>query len=155
MPGIAWSELDVLGFGAEVEADLNLTLHIVIVGLIVSGYTYARRRKINVHEKWMLPAIILAGISLFAWMLRSYIRSFDIVVSELYTPGVMITNLHVVFGIVTGTLAIYILLLMKTEWLPERIATTKVKQLMRTTFTLWWCAFLLGVAFYVWYYVIV
>lgn len=146
--------MDLFGFGSSIEADLNMILHIAIIGLVISGYTYARLKKLNIHEKWMIPAIILAGVSLFAWMLRSYIQAFDIVVDEFYSVGVIITNLHVVVGAITGVLAVYILLVMKTEWLPERWVTTKVKRLMRTTFTLWWVTFLLGVAFYVWYYVI-
>ncbi len=146
--------MGLLGTNAQIEADLNLILHIGIIVLILTGYTYARRRKLNIHERWMLPAIVLAGISLSAWMVRSYINSFDIVLNEFYSTGVIITNLHVIFGIITGTLAVYILLLMKTEWLPERFVTRKIKRLMRTTFTLWWVTFLLGVAFYVWYWVI-
>jgi uncharacterized membrane protein YozB (DUF420 family) len=147
--------LGLLGTDAVIEADLNLLLHIGIIFLILGGYSYARRKRINIHEKWMIPSILLAGFSLFAWMLRSYIGNFHVIVNEFGSPGVIITNLHVVFGVITGALAVYILLLMKTEWLPQSLATSNVKRVMRTTFTLWWVTFLLGVSFYVWYYVII
>jgi uncharacterized membrane protein YozB (DUF420 family) len=76
-----------------------------------------------------------------------------LVLAEFYTPGIIITNLHVLFGITTGCFAIYIVLLMKVG-LPERIAVKRVRRLMRTTFVLWLITFILGVSFYIWYFVI-
>lgn len=75
------------------------------------------------------------------------------IVSELYSPGVIITNIHVLLGIITGCLAVYIVLRMKTD-LPERFMVKRVKRLMRTTFALWWLTFVFGLSFYIWYYVL-
>ncbi len=141
-----------LGTKAKLEADLNLLLHLVILGLIMTGFTFARRRKFMIHEKWMFPAIVLAAVSLLVWMAPSYINNFHVILAEFSSPGVIITNVHVILGLITGALAVYIVLRMKFD-LPQRFAVKRLKRLMRTTFTLWLVTFALGLSFYVWYYI--
>lgn len=99
----------------------------------------------------MLPAIGLVAISFFLWMAPSYVKYFNLVLSEFYAPGIIITNVHVILGITTGILATYIVALMKLD-LPERFRVERVKLLMRTTLTLWTLTFILGVSFYAWYF---
>ena len=125
----------------------------MILILIITGFTFARRKKYEIHEKWMFSAIILAAASFFTWMAPSYIRNFHVIVSEFSSPGVIITNLHAACGIITGSLAVYIVLVMKVG-LPERFTVKRVRRLMRTTFALWWLTFILGFSFYLWYYVL-
>jgi len=143
----------LLGTKAGIEADLNLILHLAILILMIAGFTFARRKKFEVHEKFMLAAIVLAGVSFFAWMAPSYIKYLDVVVSEFYTLGVIITNIHVLLGVISGILAVYIVLRMKFD-LPERFRVKRVKRLMRATFTLWLLALVFGLSFYIWYYVL-
>ena len=142
-----------LGTKAGVQADLNLLLHLVILGFIITGFTFARRKRFEIHEKWMFTGIVLVAISFFAWMAPSYINNFHVITSEFYSPGAIITNLHAIFGTITGILAICIILNMKFD-LPERFVVKRVRRLMRTTFTLWWLTFALGLSFYIWYYVL-
>lgn len=142
-----------LGTKAGIQADLNLLLHLAILLLIVTGFTFARRKRFEIHEKWMFSGIVLVAISFFAWMAPSYIGNFHVIVDELYSPGVMVTNIHVALGTITGILAIYIILRMKFN-LPQRFTVKRVKRLMRTTFTLWWLTFIFGLSFYLIYYVL-
>jgi uncharacterized membrane protein YozB (DUF420 family) len=143
----------LLGTKAGIQADLNLLLHLAILLLIVTGFTFARRKRFEIHEKWMFSGIVLVAISFFAWMAPSYIGNFHVIVDELYSPGVMVTNIHVALGTVTGILAIYIILRMKFD-LPQKFTVKRVKRLMRTTFTLWWLTFIFGLSFYHIYYVL-
>ena len=143
----------LLGTKAGIQADLNLLVHLAILLLIITGFTFARKKKFEIHEKWMFSAIVLAAISFFAWMAPSYIDNFHVIVEELYSPGVMMTNIHVALGTITGILAIYIVLRMKFD-IPQRFAVKRVKRLMRTTFTLWWLTFISGLSFYLIYYVL-
>ena len=101
----------------------------------------------------MFTAIVVAAISLFTWMAPSYIRNFNLVVSGFYTPGIIITNIHVTLGILTGSLATYTVLRMKVD-IPARFAVKRVRRLMRTTFLLWLLTFLFGLSFYVWYFLL-
>ena len=143
----------LLGTKAGIQADLNLLLHLAILVLIVTGFTFARRKRFEIHEKWMFSGIVLVAISFFAWMAPSYIGNFHVIVDELYSPGVIVTNIHVALGTITGILAIYIILRMKFD-LPQRFTVKRVKRLMRTTFTLWWLTFIFGLSFYLIYYVL-
>ena len=143
----------LLGTKAGIQADLNLLLHLAILLLIVTGFTFARWKRFEIHEKWMFSGIVLVAISFFAWMAPSYIGNFHVIVNELYSPGVIVTNIHVALGTITGILAIYIILRMKFD-LPQKFTVKRVKRLMRTTFTLWWLTFIFGLSFYLIYYVL-
>ena len=138
---------------APIESSLNLLFHIVILALIITGFKFARRKKFNIHEKWMFTAIVLVAISFFTWMAPSYIRNLNLVASDFYTPGIVITNIHVLLGATTGVLALYIIARMKSN-LPERFTVKKIKRLMRTTFMLWLLTFFFGVLFYLYYFII-
>ena len=143
----------LLGTKAGIQADLNLLVHLAILLLIIAGFAFARKKRFEIHEKWMFSAIVLVAISFFAWMAPSYIDNFHVIVEELYSPGVMVTNIHVALGTITGILAIYIILRMKFD-LPQKFTVKRVKRLMRTTFTLWWLTFISGLSFYLIYYVL-
>ena len=143
----------LLGTKAGIQADLNLLVHLALLLLIITGFTFARKKKFEIHEKWMFSAIVLAAISFFAWMAPSYIDNFHVIVEELYSPGVIVTNIHVALGGITGILAVYIILRMKFD-LPQKFTVKRVKRLMRTTFTLWWLTFISGLSFYLIYYVL-
>jgi len=145
----------ILGTAAGTQADINLLLHVLILALIVTGFTFARRKKFTIHEKWMFTGIALVAVSFFAWMAPSYLRNFieTNAFSNLSSLGVLITNTHVVLGSITGILAIYIVLRMKFD-LPPRFTVKRVRRLMRTTFTLWWLTFIFGLSYYIWFYVI-
>jgi uncharacterized membrane protein YozB (DUF420 family) len=142
-----------LGTKAGIQADLNLLLHLVILLLIVTGFTFARRKKFDIHEKWMFSGIVLVAVSFFAWMAPSYITNFHLIMTDFYTPGVIVTNIHAILGTLTGVLAIYIVLRMKLD-LPKKFTVKRVKRLMRTTFTLWCLTFIFGLSFYLIYYVL-
>jgi len=142
-----------LAVPAPWESTANLIAHLVIFCFIIVGFAFARRKKFNIHEKFMFPSIVAVGFSFFLWMARSYVNNFNLVVADFYAPGIIITNMHVVLGTITGCLAVYIVLRMKFD-LPQRFAVKRVKRLMRATFVLWLVTFLLGVSFYVWYFVI-
>jgi uncharacterized membrane protein YozB (DUF420 family) len=142
--------LGILGNAAPLGSVLNL-LYVGILVLVVTGFTFARRKSYDNHEKWMLSAIGLVAISFFAWMAPSYVRYFNLVMADFYAPGIIITNIHVILGITTSILAVYIVARMKLD-LPERFRVKKVKHLMRTALGLWILTFSFGVLFYVWYF---
>jgi uncharacterized membrane protein YozB (DUF420 family) len=130
---------------------MNLLFHIGIFVLVLTGFTFACQKNYDNHEKWMLSAIGLVAISFFAWMAPSYVRYFNLVISDFYAPGIIITNVHVILGITTSILAVYIVARMKLD-LPERFRVKKVRRLMRTTLGLWILTFSFGVLFYIWYF---
>lgn len=138
---------------APIGSTVNLAFQVVILALILTGFLFARRRKFSIHEKWMSSGIVLAAISFFTWMAPSYIRNFNLVVTDFFAPGIVITDIHAVFGVITGTLALYIIAIMKLN-IPERFAVKRVKRLMRTTLTLWFITFFFGVLFYIYYFVL-
>jgi uncharacterized membrane protein YozB (DUF420 family) len=77
--------LGILGNAAPLGSALNLLFHIGIFVLVLTGFTFARRKKYDNHEKLMLSAIGLVAISFFVWMAPSYFRYFNLVMSDFYT----------------------------------------------------------------------
>ena len=143
--------MGIFGNAAPLGSDLNLLFHIGIIVLVLTGFTFARRKKYHIHEKWMFSAIVLVAVSFFVWMAPSYAKNFNLVMSDFYAPGIIITNAHVILGIMTGILAVYIVARMKLD-LPGKFKVKRVKRLMRTTFAFWILTFSFGVLFYVWYF---
>ncbi len=144
----------ILGTKAPWESDLNLLFHVAIFALVLLGFMHARRQKYDTHEKRMLTAIGLSAASLILWMLPSYIRTLDIITTGFFTdPGVMITNLHVVAGTITGVLAGYIVALMKFK-IPKRFRTRNIQRVMRSTLAMWSVTVSLGFVFYFYYFFI-
>lgn len=143
----------MVGNTPPLGSDLNLLFQSAIFLLVLTGFIFARRARYDIHEKWMFSAIVLVASSFFVWMAPSYIRNFNLVLSDFYSPGVIITNIHVILGTATGTLALYIITRMKLD-LPERFKVKRIRRLMRTTFTLWTFTFSFGVLFYIWYFVL-
>jgi len=92
--------------------------HLVILPLIVTGFTFARRKRFEIHEKWIFSALILVALSFFAWMAPSHIANFHVVIFEFHPPRVII-NMHALFGTIAGILAIYIVLSMKLDFLKD------------------------------------
>lgn len=125
----------MFGNTAPLGSDLNLLFQAAIFLLVLTGFTFARRERYDIHEKWMFSAIVLVASSFFVWMAPSYIRNFNLVISDFYNLGVIITNIHVILGTATGTLVLYIVARMKLD-LPEKFKVKRIRRLMRTAFTL-------------------
>ena len=142
----------MFGNQAPLGSDLNLFFQIGIFVIVLTGFTFARRKRFEIHEKCMFSGIVLVAISFLTWMAPSYIKNFNLVISEFFTFVVFATNIHVILGITAGTMALYIVSRMKLK-LPAKFRVKRIRRLMRTTFSLWVFAFSFGVIFYLWYFV--
>jgi uncharacterized membrane protein YozB (DUF420 family) len=134
-------------------ADGNLILHLLILCLIIIGFGFARKKKLEVHEKWMVTAIVLVAISFVVWMAPSYVMFIPAMQVQFFAPISLLTNMHAVLGSITGIMAIWIVLRMKLN-LPTRFRFRRIKRVMRTTFILWWLTFIFGLSLYVYHYVL-
>jgi membrane-associated HD superfamily phosphohydrolase len=144
MPGI-------LGTNANLSQDLTFLSQIAILLILFVGYKYVKEKKFRTHGRLMTIAVILHSITIFWVMIPSFIIYFDILVSNIFTPGVIITWIHAIVGLLAEVFGLFLII----EWRfrpPPKMICARRKWMMRPLFLLWTLALILGIAFYSYYY---
>jgi uncharacterized membrane protein YozB (DUF420 family) len=134
--------LGFLGNSAPYPPDLNLITQIVVLGLLLAGASLARVSEFKLHGRLMLSAIGFQFVAVFSWMLPSVLRNIGAL--ALGGVGPAITLMHVYFGVYALCLAIAA----ARHWKLEK----ELKWTMRLIFSAWILVAILGMLFYVHYY---
>ena len=126
--------------------DLNLILQIIIFALFLVGvyYVKGKEKSLKKHRLFMGVAILLNAILIFSIMGRSLFTYSSLLVERFYEFGPFITWVHAIVGGLAEILGV--------TFLFKHPRNTR--SWMRTTTTLWTLALLLGIAFYMYYYVL-
>ncbi len=127
-------------------SDTNLILQFIIFAFILIGIYYVKGKSKNLkrHRLSMGLAVILNAFSIFIIMGRSLLTLSSFLVEKFYMFGSFLTWLHAVIGSLAEILGVT--LLFKHP--------RKIVHWMRITATLWIVALLLGIFFYVYYYIL-
>ena len=133
-----------LGTRAGLPADINLTMQIIILSILITGISFAKKKNFLVHGRIQTVAVFLQTILMFTVMLPSLIVNFGVVLAELYSTGVLITIAHTILGGIAWILGV-ILVFKKFG---------NVRMWMRIEASVWFVSILLGFSFYINYYVI-
>ncbi len=142
-----------LGTGATLEADVNITIQILMGIALLVGMILARHRCYRAHGVCQ-GSVILLNLVMIAFIMLPSFRSG--VEPEL--PGKLgesyysVATLHHSLGVIAELLGLYILLRAGTNLLPKALCFDNYKLWMRTALVLWWVVIALGVStYYVWY----
>jgi uncharacterized membrane protein YozB (DUF420 family) len=140
---------------APFRTDLIFTIELGMGAVLLVGMALARRGHYRAHA-WCQSTVVLLNLVLIAFIMAP---SFSHQVAWEVPAGLgdsynAIAVAHGVLGAVAELLGLYILLVVGTNILPERIRFTRYKPWMRTALALWWLVLLLGVGTYVRWYVI-
>jgi uncharacterized membrane protein YozB (DUF420 family) len=144
--------IGIFGTRALIQTDINLTIQVVMLIVIVIGLVYKNKRKFKIHAELMGIAVILHLISFFAVMLPSFNNSYDYFVTATSDLGVQTMWTHVIPGAVSMILGIFLV----AAWIlrPANIATcSKRKRVMDITTLLWSISLIFGIASYMVYYI--
>jgi uncharacterized membrane protein YozB (DUF420 family) len=134
--------LGFLGNSAPYPADLNLVAQIVVLSLLLAGASLARVSEFRLHGRLMLTAIGFQFVAVFSWMLPSLLRNIGALSSG--GTGPTITLVHVYFG----AYALCFAIAAARHWKLEK----ELKWTMRLIFSAWVLVAILGILFYVHYY---
>jgi len=137
--------LGFLGSQASHAADANLVAQIVVFSLLLVGVYFGRAAKLKTHSRLMKSAIIVQFGALILWMgpsLLLNVRAF-----ETFGVGPLTTTLHVLGGGLALALAI-------AAASHRAVVSAQLRWTMWTTFLVWTLAAILGIAFYVYYYLL-
>jgi uncharacterized membrane protein YozB (DUF420 family) len=137
--------LGFLGSHAPYAADLNLIAQAISFCLLSAGIYFVRAGKLNIHSRLMKSAIIIEFGALITWMGPSLLLNIE--AFRTFTPGTLVTALHALGGVSALTLAI-------GAAYHKRLGSFQLKWTMLSTFLVWALAAVLGISFYVYYYLI-
>jgi len=140
-----------LGTGASNVADINLIVQLVIVVLLVAGWIYGRDKKTKLHGQLMVVAVIVNGGAIALVMVPSLVLGFGAITSNPLGPGPLVSVLHVIIGTVAWLTAAYLSWVWRLK--PETVECFKRKKWMKPVLYTWLAAAVLGVVFYVYYYI--
>jgi uncharacterized membrane protein YozB (DUF420 family) len=144
--------IGIFGTRALIQTDINLTIQVVMLIVIVIGLVYKNKRKFKIHAALMGIAVILHLVSFFAVMLPSFNDGVDYFVTAISDLGVQTMWIHVIPGAVSMILGIFLV----AAWVlrPTNIAAcSKRKRIMDITTLLWSISLVFGIASYMIYYI--
>jgi len=126
--------------------DLNLLLQLVIFALFILGIYHmkAGRKSLGKHRLFMGLAVVLNAISILLIMGRSFMTSLGFLASRPREFGPFMTWIHVIVGSYAEISGVWFF----------RKHPRNVRLSMRVTTIFWAVALLLGVAYYVYYYML-
>jgi uncharacterized membrane protein YozB (DUF420 family) len=137
----------LFGTSAPIASDLNLLLQILIFVLLVVGNRFARTKtksSLQKHGRIMTVAVVLNTLSILLLMGPSFFGGLDFVLEESVFTGFPLTLIHHSFGLAAEILGIVFIF--------RKFG--KVRMWMRLTSLFWLLSFVLGVFFYLRYFVI-
>jgi len=136
----------LFGTRASILSDASLLIQIILLVILLIGFRLGKKKtasSLYMHGWLMKLLVALNTLTILFVMGPSFFLHFGSVVEELFVFGFPFTFIHHSIGLVAEILGI-ILVFKKFG---------KVRTWMRVTFMLWLVSLLLGLGFYVRYYV--
>jgi len=136
-----------LGTRAGLASDLNLLLQIVILIILFVGAKFGKTKtaeSLKRHGRLMTVVVVLNAVGIVAVMLPSFASNFSAVLEEPLRIGFPLTSIHAFFGGVAEILGVMFVF--------KKFGN--VRLWMRFTMVVWLIAIILGISFYLTYYVI-
>jgi uncharacterized membrane protein YozB (DUF420 family) len=141
--------------GTRTASDLNLIAQVLILAGLYHGYSLARRKRIAQHANVQTAMVFLNLVPIAIVMPPSLIGYVDYINAggAVNDRVKQLLAVHGVPGTVVEVYAIYLIVRMRTAWLPERLRVRNFTLAMRATLAAWTMVFLLGVWIYAEQYV--
>ena len=133
--------------------DLNLLAQILMIVALWIGWYFARQRNIPRHRA-VQTAVVLLNIFFIAFVMITSFYQYVIAGGSTGGTVAILMMLHGLFGLTAELLGIYLVLRMRTQWIPQRLRVKNFKRLMRLTLTLWTIIVMLGLEIYYFRYLV-
>ncbi|MFW9831177.1 MAG: hypothetical protein ACFFD8_05335 [Candidatus Thorarchaeota archaeon] len=141
----------LFGTTAELIFDINFILQIVLIVLLLIGYLQKRNWKY--HGIIMGVGTLSMLVTVLLIMGPSLIANWPALVLFPTSPGSLVTISHVVFGSIALAIALFFTLRFLYFSLGKKPLRCGTRIQMRIQLTIWFLAFLFGLVFYIYYYV--
>ena len=143
----------IFGTTSLIIFDINLLVQLMLLLLLViGGYVMHVKHVRRNHGLIMATATIANIMMLLSVMLPSLILNWNVLVSEPTSPGVLITFGHVIVGLIAiSGGGLFSMRFIRSDRSKPSPMCGKRRE-MRTFFVLWILTLLLGIGFYLNYY---
>ena len=131
----------------QLLATISLSIQLVVLGLLIGGYTPKRMKKFRQHGITMLTAVALHLIVIFLVMLPSFVSGIIPYASRnAVDPILLIGIVHAVLGTTAAALGVWIV----GSWRLRQSLQFCIpkKRIMLATLTPWVIAIILGILLY-------
>jgi uncharacterized membrane protein YozB (DUF420 family) len=129
------------------ESTISLSIEMVALGLLISGYLLKRQKKYRQHGLSMLSALALHIVAILVVMVPSLAAFFSVPSSVNFADIlVIVTLVHVSAGLLAALLGVWLV----GSWhFQESLQTCfRKKRVMDVTLSLWLLAIALGLVLY-------
>ncbi|MGH2614831.1 MAG: hypothetical protein ACRDJC_06300, partial [Thermomicrobiales bacterium] len=137
-------------FGSRLASNLNLVAQLLLLAGLLYGYVLARRKRFEQHAN-VQTAMVLLNLLLIAFIMAPSFYGYAAYVGEggaVTAPIAQLMVVHGVLGAAVAVYAMYLVLRMRTQWIPERFRVRNIKLAMRVTLAFWTLLVLLGLGIY-------
>lgn len=142
----------LLGTQATLLYDVTLLLEILIIPLLIIGWRLAKAGSLRRHGILMTTGVILHTLTILVAMIPSFLRYSGLLLENILSPGNFMTWVHVITGIIAWIMGIFLV----AQWRLNRTSKMKCIKyswIMPYLLVLWSFSLILGVAFYVYFYI--
>ncbi len=140
--------LDILG--TRTASDINLAVQIfLLIGLLI-GFVLARQKRFAEHANVQTAMVLLNLIPIAIVMVPGFYGYVTYVMAGGETTSLVSTLMigHGLLGVAVEVFALYLVVRMRTSWLPERWRVRNIKLAMRAALALWAIVVLIGIGMY-------
>ncbi|MDQ3225631.1 MAG: hypothetical protein M3Q50_03225, partial [Chloroflexota bacterium] len=123
-------------FGARGAADINLVLQILLLAGLLAGFYLARQKRFTQHGNVQTAMVLLNLVLIVAMMAPSL---YGYVIAGQSSTGRVARLMigHGVLGLIVQLVALYLVVRMRTNLIPERWRVSNIKRAMRLTLAVW------------------
>jgi plastocyanin/uncharacterized membrane protein YozB (DUF420 family) len=133
-------------FGTRTAADINLVAQLILIVGLWIGYFLARRKQFGHHAN-VQTAMVLANLFFIAFVMATSFYSY-VIEGGTGDSVARWMIIHAVLGTIATIAGLYLVIRMRTKWLPKRWRVKRFKPLMQATLALWTILVVLGVIVY-------
>jgi hypothetical protein len=142
----------LFGTAAELIFDINFIIQIILIILLIIGYT--QRRTWKYHGIIMDIGTFTMLITVLLIMAPSLMANWPALILSPTSPSSLITIVHVVLGSIALAVALFFMLRFLYFYINKKPLTCGTRTQMRIHLIIWILAFIFGLVFYIYVYVI-
>ena len=131
----------------QIIATLSLVIQLVVLGLLFGGVWLKAMNRFRQHGTIMTTALVLHLITIFSWMIWSFISFLSAGSVDYGNLLVLVILAHVTFGIIAASLGVWLVASWHLQTHVQKCFGRK--RIMLTTIVLWSVSILLGIVLYV------
>jgi uncharacterized membrane protein YozB (DUF420 family) len=129
-----------------IVATLSLTIELVVLGLLAFAYVLRGRKLYRQHGITMTAALVLHLITIFSWMIWSFMSYFYSGPVDYSNLLIIVTLLHATLGTIAAALGVWLVASWHLQVDIQKCFARK--KIMLATITLWVTAIFLGIILY-------